>query len=462
MDLLRTVEFRVGLLATVVFALLAVMIVRVSEDPSLRGKTKDHYFVADDATGLIRNSPVKMAGINIGIIRDIKLENGLARVELSISAKIPTTKDTKAEIRANGILGDRYVELIAGSPDSEALDDGDPIQNVRSAGSLDQVMDKVANVTDSLNDVAVALKDATTGSGNTNSPLGRIINNIEVVTGDIREFTQGNGKKLSKIVDNLHATTETINELVNDESDDGFRSAWASAVASLKRVDRSLQNIEEVTEKINNGKGTIGQLINDDETINEINTAVSGVNEIIGSATKIQTNLDLHSEYLAKDGLYKTYLGVRIQPGLDRYYEVAAVDDPKGVVETTQTETTASGSTSNVTEKKTFKNRVKFTALFAKNFYDFTIKGGLIENSGGVGLDYHFWRRKFRLSTEVFDVGESKAHLRSSLRWNFIRGLYMIGGADDYTNAKNSSGYIGAGLDLTNDDLKALLGKLSF
>jgi phospholipid/cholesterol/gamma-HCH transport system substrate-binding protein len=153
---------------------------------------------------------------------------------------------------------------------------------------------------------------------------------------------------------------------------------------------------------------------------------------------------------------------VRIQPGLDRYYEVAVVDDPKGTVETTQTDTTAGGTTSTVTEKKTYKNKVKFTALFAKNFYDFTVKGGLMENSGGVGIDYYFWRRRFRLSTEIFDVRTTGAHLKSSLRWNVIRGVYMVGGMDDYTDAKTSTGYIGAGLDLNNDDLKALLGKFSF
>jgi phospholipid/cholesterol/gamma-HCH transport system substrate-binding protein len=403
-----------------------------------------------------------MAGINIGIIREIKLDNGLAKVYLTISAAIPVTRETTAEIRANGILGDRYVELVTGKSSAEELKDGDAIEKVHNAGSLDQVMNKVSNVTESLNEIAVALRDATTGNGSTLSPLGRIVNNIEVITSDVRDFTQQNGKKLTKIVDNLHDTTETINGLVNDDSDEGFKTAWASAVASLKRIDHSLQNIEEVTEKINSGKGTIGQLINDDQTITEINTAVAGVNQMLGTANKIQTNLDFHSEFLARDSLYKTYLGVRIQPGLDRYYEVAVVDDPKGTVETTQTDTTAGGTTSTVTEKKTYKNKVKFTALFAKNFYDFTVKGGLMENSGGVGIDYYFWRRRFRLSTEIFDVRTTGAHLKSSLRWNVIRGVYMVGGMDDYTDAKTSTGYIGAGLDLNNDDLKALLGKFSF
>lgn len=464
MKLLRTAEFRVGLLATVVLVLLGVMVVNISEDPSLHGRTRGAHFKIADATGLIKSSPVKMAGIPVGIIKDIKLEDGIARISITIRKDIPVTQDSKIEIRANGILGDRYVELIAGNSGAPEVADNGEITNVRNAGSMDQVMSEVSKVAKDLGEVATALREATTGEGSTKSPLGRIIGNIEVITADIRDFTQTNKAKINGIVDNLHNTTETIDDLVNDPSENGFRAAWGNAVRSLNRVDRTMQNIEEITDKINSGKGTIGQLINDDQTINEINSAVSGVNQMIGSATKIQTNLDIHTEYLSSPGLYKTYLGLKIQPGLDRYYELQAVDDPKGVVEVTRTEsTTSGGANGDVTEKKTFKNRVKFTALFAKNFYDFTVKGGLIENSGGVGIDYYFLRRKFRLSTELFDVREKDgARLRSSLRYSVIKGIYVVGGFDDYARPKDSSSYIGAGLDLTNDDLKALLGKLSF
>ena len=462
MDLLRTAEFRVGLLVTVVLVLLGVMVLQVSEDPTMHGRTRRAFFRVRDATGLIKSSPVKMAGIPIGIIKSIQLEDGIAKVEIVVRKEIPLNQESSAEIRANGILGDRYVEVLSPNPAAEPLAEGGEIQRVKSAGSMDQMMTEIGKVTQNLNDVAESLKAATTGSGSTNTPLGRIVGNIEVVTSDLREFTHDNKGKISQIVDNLHATTETLDDLINDPSEDGFRAGWTSAVKSLKKFDHSMQNIQEITDKVNSGKGTIGQLINDDQTITELNSAVTGVNQMLGTATKIQTNLDFHSEYLAANNLYKTYLGLRIQPGLDRYYEVQIVDDPKGVVETTRTETTSSatGVQPTIDEKKTFKNRVKFTALFAKNFYDFTVKGGLIESSGGIGIDYHFLRRKFRFSTEAFDVNDSAVRLRSSLRYSLVRGVYVVGGADDYLT-KNTTSYFGAGLDLTNDDLKALLGKFS-
>lgn len=461
MNILRTAEFRVGLLITVVMTLLAVMVVQVSEDPSLYGRTRKTWFLVNNASGLVKNSQVKMAGIGIGVIKSITLQDGQARIDLIVRRDINLTKSSSVELRANGILGDKHIELIAGNPNDPMIEDGEPITNVKNLGSMDEMMNRVGEVTDSLNDVAKSLKAATSNEGDRNSTIGRILLNIESLTKDLSEFSGGNKNKLTEIVNNLHTTTETIDDLVNDESDEGFRAAWTSAVASLKRMDRTMSNVEQITDKVNNGEGTLGKLINDEETVQEINKAVTGVNEFLGSAKKIQTYLDVHSEFLMRESLYKTHINVRVQPGLDRYYEFGVVADPKGVVETTQSQvSTAPGGPTDddttTTEKKTYKNRLKFNALFALNIYDFTFKGGMIESSGGVGIDYNFFRKKLKLSTEFFDVRQNSSRLRSSLRYNFMRGMYVIGGADDLVS-RNVTSYLGAGIDLSNDDLKSLV-----
>lgn len=293
MEILKTTQFRVGLLATVVLTLLAVMILQVNEDPNLYGKTRKAWFLLNDASGLVKNSQVKMAGIGVGVIRSITLQDGLARVDIEIRKDIPLTVSSGIEVRANGILGDKHVELIAGNSTDPVIGDGGQIQNVQNSGSMEDVMNKVGKVTDSLSEVAEALKEATTGDGDQNSTIGRILLNIETLTKDVAEFTSGNKAKLGSIVDNLHKTTDTINELVNDESDEGLRAAWSSAVAGLKRVDRTMANVEEITDKVNKGEGTLGKLVNDEETIEEVNKAVAGVNEFLGSTNKLQTYLDV-------------------------------------------------------------------------------------------------------------------------------------------------------------------------
>lgn len=181
------------------------------------------------------------------------------------------------------------------------------------------------------------------------------------------------------------------------------------------------------------------------------------------TANRIQTAFDFRAEYLGDVGKSKSYIGVQIQPGLDRYYYIAVVDDPAGVVETTRTQVSGNGggAPSDYTEVKTYQNKIKFTVLFAKSFWDLTLRGGLIENSGGFGVDYHFFRRKLKFSLEAFDF--SKTNLRSSLSYSVYRGVYVTGGINDALDKSGArSGYLGAGIFLTNDDLKLLLTKSPF
>jgi len=116
---------------------------------------------------------------------------------------------------------------------------------------------------------------------------------------------------------------------------------------------------------------------------------------------------------------------------------------------------------SDTSTEKRFLSKTKFTLLFAKNFYDFTIKAGLIENSGGFGMDYHFFNRKLRFSVEAFNL--EKANLRVSARYDLFYGLYVTAGQQDMLDKEQTrSSYLGAGLFLTNDDLKLLLTKSPF
>lgn len=63
---------------------------------------------------------------------------------------------------------------------------------------------------------------------------------------------------------------------------------------------------------------------------------------------------------------------------------------------------------------------------------------------------------------DAFDFAAEQPHLRAGLRYTLLHGIYIIGGADDFVDKEEASGYLGAGIDLSNDDLKLLLSKVSF
>jgi phospholipid/cholesterol/gamma-HCH transport system substrate-binding protein len=118
-----------------------------------------------------------------------------------------------------------------------------------------------------------------------------------------------------------------------------------------------------------------------------------------------------------------------------------------------------------------YQHQFKFSAQFAKNFYDLTVRAGVIESQGGAGIDYSFFNKKLRLSAEIFNFSRQPEgpYLRAYARYKFYSVFYAIAGGDDILNSRGNSltgsggsGFIGAGLDFNNDDLKLLLTKVPF
>ncbi|MDG0815607.1 MlaD family protein [Bdellovibrio svalbardensis] len=450
MNLLRATEFKVGLLVIIVGSLIAVMSMQVSDDPSYLGRSKKAWFLIPNAGGLVKNSAIRSAGIPVGVIKDIRLQDGQARVDITIKSEIPLTTSASIEIKAQGILGDSHVEVYPGSPTDPPLPDNAQITNIKAKGSLDNLMAEVGEVASSLKVVAKNLEEATTEDGTRKHILGRIVKNVETITNDLAHVTSENKDKIGEIVDQIHDVTSSLQKIANDNSDQGLKKTWEHLSATVK-------NLDDVTAKISRGEGTIGKLVSDETTAEKVESAIDGVNDLVGAASRIQTAMDFHTEYLGTVGSWKSTIGVYIQPGLDRFYYLGIVDDPAGVVETTRTQTTGT-TTSDITEKKTYEQKVKFTLLFGKNFWDLTLRGGIIENGGGFGIDYYFFRRKLKVSTELFDF--TRTNWRTFATYYFYRGLYVNVGINDALDKNGArSGFAGAGLYLTNDDLKFLLTK---
>lgn len=448
MSLLATPEFKVGLMVIVVSGLIGAMSLKVAEGPGLFSGSRKHTFTIENAGGLVKNSAVKMAGIKVGTIEDIQLENGHAKITIALDKNVPLTSSSRIELRTDGILGDRHVEILPGNPQDPPIAKDAPIVSVNESGGLDNLMKEVGKIAKSLHQFTETLNKASQGQGDDSTPVGRIILNIEKVSRDLANITGENREKIAEILDRVKNLTGTLDKYVNSES--------------MEHLSTTLKNVDEITSKINNGQGTVGKLINDDQTVEELNTAIANVNQAIGGFSRWETSVDFHSEYLAQAHGAKSFLALRLQPGLDRYYEIQVIDDARGYTSIVDTTVTPKGGPPTNTETQTtFRNKLKITGLFAKNFYDFTLKGGLIESSGGFGIDYHLLNRKLRLSVEAFDF--ANLDIRAFARYNFFKGFYVTAGVDNALNKDQQfSSFIGAGLFITNDDLKVLATRLSF
>jgi phospholipid/cholesterol/gamma-HCH transport system substrate-binding protein len=441
-------EFKVGFFVVLVSTLVGGMAMRLAEGPGIFTGTNTYYFRAESAGGLIPNSAVKMAGIKIGIIDKILLEDGRARIVISLDGDTKLTDSTTATLKADGILGDKHVEIIPGKSGDVLLPSGSEIKLAAGKGGVDDVMAEVSRVAKSMNDLLNMLNKAAQDADDSTA-IGRIMGNIEDLTADLSEITGENKGKLAEILDRIRNLSKNVDTYINEET--------------LSRVDRSLKNIEDITAKVNKGEGTLGRLINDEQTVEELNSAISSVNKFLGGANKLETSIDFHSEFLSASSTTKSFIGIKLQPGLDRYYEIQAIDDPEGTRRSTLTRTSVNGGPEETFEETTdYRNKLKITAIFAKNFWDLTLKGGIIESAGGFGFDYYFLNRQLRFSAEFFNLEEMQ--IRTFVRYNLFKGAYVIAGGDNLLGNEGevASPFFGAGLFITNDDLKLLASRLAF
>ncbi|MDO9514836.1 MAG: MlaD family protein, partial [Syntrophales bacterium] len=109
-------EAKVGLFVLVALIILGYMSFRVGEQGFGMKKGYLVNVLFDNATGLGKDASVQIAGVEVGRVEDISLKNGKALVRLRILPDVMLEKDAQAKIKAYGILGDKYVDIVPGTP----------------------------------------------------------------------------------------------------------------------------------------------------------------------------------------------------------------------------------------------------------------------------------------------------------------------------------------------------------
>mgnify|MGYP001389563705 CR=1 FL=1 len=442
-----TPEMKVGIFAAAVIAVLVWATIRVSDKTSVHGGGYTIKAAFDNATGLKLKAPVELAGVQVGVIKEISLEGSrqaIVTIALGKSVKLPA--DSRAILRTRGFLGETYVELIPGTPDAPVIAAGGEITDTLRTGDINSLVSQFNSIAEDIKAITSTLR-TTVGEGE-GSPVNQIVANLNEFTKAIRDVTIRNEGNIDKIALNLAAMTDQLRQVV------------ARGEANL---EESMERIASITRKIDEGKGTVGKLVNDEETIDKLNEAVDGLNETMGGFRRLEAEVGYHAEYLANTGDFKNYVSLALKPSPDKAFMLDLVADPNpNPTHTIKTsDVTVGGNTTTVqTDTATVdRNKLRFSAQLAKKFYDFTLRGGIIESTGGVGLDYE--KGPVGIQFSAFDFMTrygQRPHLKAMGVLNVTKNFYLVGGVDDFiSNKSERSGFGGAGFRLVDDDIKSMM-----
>src|SRR5262245_22690098 len=109
-----TTSIKVGAL-TVVTVLAAVLILRFVDKGGSRTDGYLVYVIMQDVSGIVKRSQVRVAGIAIGTVEDIRLVEDKGRVDIRVNPDVALFEDAVAGKATRNLLGEYFISVSPGT-----------------------------------------------------------------------------------------------------------------------------------------------------------------------------------------------------------------------------------------------------------------------------------------------------------------------------------------------------------
>jgi phospholipid/cholesterol/gamma-HCH transport system substrate-binding protein len=460
------------------------------------------YALFRDASGLFEKSRVQTAGIAIGQIerRELDQATGKAKIWIRINPGITLYENAEVAKKSASLLGEYYLEIAFGTETKmvdgrkqtmRKLGNNDEIKIVIEPIGIGDMMASIGTLIPVMREILDDVHKMTSGpiseiANNVNEliernsvVLDRLLQRVDHIAANVEGVTTAEADDVKQSIKNVREITESIKSLIGTtheqvaKTGETARGSMERLQASIDNLDKTMKNVEQISSKINDGQGTVGQLVNNDAIARNVEEITEDAGGFVKSITRLQTIVGLRSEYNFLASTFKNYLSIQLMPRPDKFYLIELVEDPRGYRTKTVTVTNNSMQLGTTEETKvTLTEQLRFTLQFGKKVGltpNTAIGGrfGIKESTGGIAGDLYLMRDRLLLSVDVFDAKVNQyPRVKTTLAYAiWQRNLFLIAGADDIVNYSRARAGAGAlfdwfaGLQLTfnDEDLRSLL-----
>jgi phospholipid/cholesterol/gamma-HCH transport system substrate-binding protein len=483
-------SIRVGVL----FVLLTVGSYLVWKNLGQNPAGKDNYTLFAkfrDASGLPKGSKVVVAGLPKGEVIALEIEGRYAKVTFKVDNEITVWTSAVIIKKARSLLGDNYLEIDPGEEVKQAPDgtrqsftklgpncptyrDSDrrksdacrQIPNVVEATTPDQLLHRMEQTLPNVDRVLESVRDlsedvrrivngplqsvATRVDGLVQREAGtvgdiieradRSMAKIEQITNDLRAITKGADPRIDRILKNLDDASSEAKDLVATAKGE-LQQTGDALRGKLDKLDGVIGNTDSISKKINDGQGTLGQLVNDPAIANNVEQITDDAKGFLGTLFGLKAYVGLRSEYNYHAELLRHYVTVELHTRPDKFYLIELERGPRGGYPDVRLEFDPTVDPNHWIRKTVIEDKLRFTFQFAKRFSWLTLRYGLKESTGGVGadVDLNWFRRDLRLSADVFDASfDHYPRIKLTAAFEVFRHLYVLGGVDELLNTPNT------------------------
>jgi phospholipid/cholesterol/gamma-HCH transport system substrate-binding protein len=134
-------ELVVGLFVIVGILCLGYLSIKLGKMEFVGGKGYEVYALFSEIGGLKTGSSIVIAGVDVGRVKSIGLENYQARVVLNLPADVKLQEDAIASIKTRGLIGEKYIEITPGGSEKIIEPEG-RIRETQPAVDLEELISK--------------------------------------------------------------------------------------------------------------------------------------------------------------------------------------------------------------------------------------------------------------------------------------------------------------------------------
>jgi len=284
---------RVGLFMTVALLVLVALVVVFTRGGSWFQPSYELRLRSETVSGLKKSSVVLMAGVPIGRVGNAELLPGGKHViiRLKIYDRYKIHGDARFVIESIGFLGDQFVAVYPRENARPILESGAEVSVEPSfsfqetARSATELVDEVKKIVKTLNELVVRVDQKVLSERNLTN-VNVTLNNLRVASDKVTTMVDGmstlvqtNSPSISVSVSNLVQFSQRLNGVAGDLSQllATNRLEFAEAINSL---DNAAKVLERVAHSVEEGRGLVGALINDEDLKAKISNVAENLQNV--------------------------------------------------------------------------------------------------------------------------------------------------------------------------------------
>lgn len=290
---------RLGVFVFIGFVLIVTAVFLIGNKESMFSKTFiiKAYFTSIE--GLRNGAPVRLSGIDVGSVKEIKIVNDslgqvMVIMKLGSDIRMYIKEDATATIETEGLVGNKVITLQMGTPTALGIRDSAAIKGIVPMGFgviIEETKNTLSYTKDMTRNLAEILQKVNDGKGS----VGKFINNDELYY-HTEDLVVSADKALTSISTKLDSMAIVVNVLLN-----GVQSI-------VKNVDGVIFEVDNVLQDVKKGKGIIGELIKKDSPLDSsthalVNNLIKITENTKSGAEKFEENM----EALKRNWLFKSY-----------------------------------------------------------------------------------------------------------------------------------------------------------